>query len=1107
MAGDIEPAYAELQVTSNFTFLRGGSHPREMVERAVELGHRAIAITDHNTLGGVVRAHVAARDARKEGHDIKLLIGSRLVMQDGFSLLAYPLDIKGYSNLCRLLTKGNLRAPKGQCHLFLNDVFSHAENLLAIVVPPEDPDEEFARRLADCADIFRRRCHLAGHHLYRGDDARRLEHLAQLGRRCNAPLVATNDVHYHEPERRILQDVLSCIREKCTIEEAGWRLHANAERHLKAPVEMARLFHRHPEAITRTVEIAERCNFAMTELDYQYPVEAGIDGRTPQEELERLTWKGAAKHFSAEELEEQRPKIEKEFELIRERKYAPFFLTVRHIVDFAEEEQILCQGRGSAANSLVCYCLGITAVGPDRIDLLFERFLSTARNEPPDIDVDFEHERREEVIQHIYKKYGRDHTALTATVIAYRSRSAIRDVGKVLGLSPDTVGALADTVWGSSGEAIPDEHVRQAGLDPSDRRLALALQLASILTGFPRHLSQHVGGFVICRNRLDDLVPIANAAMDDRTVIEWDKEDIEALGILKVDVLALGMLSCLRRAFDLTKKHHGRDIDLHIPEGDVPTYEMLGRADSLGVFQVESRAQMSMLPRLKPKDYYDLVVEVAIVRPGPIQGDMVHPYLRRRENLEKIEYPKEELRAVLQRTKGVPLFQEQAMKIAMVAAKFSANDADGLRRAMATFKHTGKVNQFKDQFIRGMIDNGYDLKFAERCFGQIEGFGNYGFPESHAASFALLVYVSSWIKCHYPDVFAAALLNAQPMGFYAPAQIVRDAREHGVEVLPPDINCSDWDCTLEPAPTPRALLAPSSADGRTTPLCALRLGFRQVTGCTADNVKPIVANRGAGYRSMSDLRLRSGASRQLLERLAHADAFQSIGLDRRQALWAIRGLRNEKLSLFETPEFSFTNRPVQNEPAVALPEMAMGEHVVDDYGALRLSLRTHPLSLLRSQLQPAGISSNDTLDDIENGTPIAVAGLVLVRQRPGSAKGTVFVTLEDEFGIANIIVWPKVFETFRRIVMGARLMRVEGTLQREGLVVHIVADRLIDLSWMLDTLADTSLPTRTRDIIIPEYGRGDEVSHPNPGDHRVERTRTNVHPRDVRIRIKSRDFH
>ncbi len=1102
-----EPAYAELQVTSNYSFLRGGSHPAELVNQAVELGHRAIALTDRNTLGGVVRAHVAARDARKEGSDIKLLIGSRLLMQDGFSLLAYPLDIRGYSRLCRLLTRGNLRAPKGQCHLFLRDVFEHSDNLLAIVVPPEDPDEDFARHLADCADVFRGRCYLAGSHLYRGDDARRLEQLAQLGRRCSAPLVATNDVHYHEAGRRILQDVLSCIRERCTIDAAGWRLYANAERHLKAPAEMARLFRRHPDAVARTLEIAERCNFEMTELDYQYPVEGGIDGRTPQEELERLTWEGAAEKFPNGMREDWLKQLLNEFDLIRERNYAAFFLTVHQIVQFAKQNEILCQGRGSAANSLICYCLGITAVSPDRIDLLFERFLSTARNEPPDIDVDFEHERREEVIQHIYTEYGRERTALTATVIAYRSRSAIRDVGKVLGLSPDTVGALADTVWGSSGEAIPDQHVRDAGLDPADRRLSLALRLAAILTGFPRHLSQHVGGFVICRHRLDDLVPIANAAMEDRTVIEWDKEDIEALGILKVDVLALGMLSCLRRAFGLIGRHHGRTLGLDIEEGDVPTYEMLSRADSLGVFQVESRAQMSMLPRLKPQDYYDLVVEVAIVRPGPIQGDMVHPYLRRRDHLERIDYPKPELRKVLEKTKGVPLFQEQAMNIAIVAAGFSPSEADGLRRAMATFKHTGTIHKFERKFIDGMIAKGYEKEFAERCFDQIKGFGNYGFPESHAASFALLVYVSSWIKCHYPDVFAAALLNAQPMGFYAPAQIVRDAREHGVEVLPPDINASDWDCTLEPAPTPRPFVAPLSRESRTTPLCALRLGFRQVAGCTEENIKDIVVQRGDGYRSMEELWRRSRASRQVLEKLARADAFRSLGLDRRQALWAVRGLRDERLGLFETPALVAQNRRLQDEPAVALPAMAIGEQVVDDYASLRLSLRIHPLALLRAALDRSGIRTSDRLEVDPAGGRIVVAGLVLVRQRPGSAKGTVFVTLEDEFGIANAILWPQVFDNHRRIVMGSRMLSVEGRLQREGLVTHIVAEKLVDLSWMLDTLADDSLATRARDLVVADYKRGEEAAATTSGDRRVERTRTNVHPRDVRIRIKSHDFH
>ena len=1103
----VPAAYAELQVTSNYSFLRGGSRPAELVETAARLGHRALAVTDRNTLGGVVRAHVAARQANKDEAGFKLLIGSRLVTQDGFSLLAYPIDIRGYGRLCRLLTLGNLRAPKGQCHLFLNDIFAHSENLLAIVVPPENPDESFVRRLADCADVFRGRCHLAGHHLYRGDDARRLERLAQMGRRCNAPLVATNDVHYHAPERRILQDVLTCIRERCTIDEAGWRLHANAERHIKTPQEMARLFHRHPDAIARTVEIAERCNFAMTELDYQYPVEAGIDGRSPQEELERLTWEGAARLFPGNAVEKYRKQIENEFKLIRDRDYAAFFLTVRHIVDFAKAQKILCQGRGSAANSLVCYCLGITAVGPDRIDLLFERFLSTARNEPPDIDVDFEHGRREEVIQHIYDQYGRDHTALTATVIAYRSRSAIRDVGKVLGLSPDTVGAVADSVWGSSGAPIPDEHVRQAGLDPADPRLSLALRLSSILIGFPRHLSQHVGGFVICRNRLDDLVPIANAAMEGRTVIEWDKDDIEALRILKVDVLALGMLTCLRMAFDLARRHHGRNIDLHIPEGDRATYDMLSRADSLGVFQVESRAQMSMLPRLQPKDFYDLVIEVAIVRPGPIQGDMVHPYLRRRDHKERIEYPKPELKAVLQKTLGVPLFQEQAMKIAMVAARFTPDEADGLRRAMATFKHTGTIGNFESKFIDGMVGNGYERDFAERCFEQIKGFGNYGFPESHAASFALLVYVSSWIKCHYPDVFAAALLNAQPMGFYAPAQIVRDAREHGVEILPPDVNASGWDCTLEPAPTPRPFVAPSGEHGRTTPLRALRLGFRQVAGLADKDIERMVERRGTGYRHMHDLWLRSGLNRTALEKMARADAFVSLGLDRRQALWAVRGLRDDHMPLFEQPATALENRPPQAEPEVVLPDMAIGEHVVDDYASLRLSLRTHPLALLRPRLQPRGIVTSDTLENGREGRKVAVAGLVLVRQRPGTASGVVFVTLEDEFGIANLVVWPAVFERFRKVVMGARLMRAEGRLQREGLVIHVVAEKLVDLSAMLDSIADDALPVRSRDIIIPEYGRGDEVKHPNPGDARINRARTNVHPRDVRIPIKSRDFH
>ncbi len=813
--------YAELQVTTNFSFLRGAAHPDELVVTAAALGHRAIAITDRNSLAGVVRAHHAAKEV-----GLRLVVGCRLDLRDGTSLLAFPEDRAAYGRLTRLLTLGKRRAPKGECHLDYADVVAHGDGQIVVVLPCETADmAEFAARVA--AD-FRGRAYLAAHHLYRGDDMRRLARLAALGETTGLPLVATNDVLYHVPARRPLQDVLTCIREGCTIREAGYRLAANAERHLKTPKEMARLFRDRLDTVERTLEIVERCRFSLDELRYEYPEEPVPEGQTPQQRLTDLTWQGAAERFQSfvapaeagaqghrsdpgslnsrfRGNDEQsgipdkvRGLIEHELQLIERLDYARYFLTVHDIVRFARQRGILCQGRGSAANSVVCYCLGITAVDPARIDVLFERFISAARNEPPDIDVDFEHERREEVIQYVYDKYGRDRAGLAATVICYRSRSAIREVGKALGLSVDVVAALAGIIWGWSNDPIADLRVREAGLDPTDHTLRLALDLAAELVGFPRHLSQHVGGFVITRGPLSELVPIENAAMEDRTVIEWDKDDLDRLGVLKIDVLALGMLTCIRKAFALIEKHYGHRFELAtIPAEDPAVYEMLSRANSLGVFQVESRAQMTMLPRLKPREFYDLVIEVAIVRPGPIQGDMVHPYLRRRSGRESVDYPSEALRQVLGKTMGVPLFQEQAMKIAIVGAGFAPEEADRLRRAMATFKRNGDIHLFRDKFIAGMVGNGYDRDFATRCFSQIEGFGTYGFPESHAASFALLVYVSSWIKCFYPEVFACALLNSQPMGFYAPAQIVRDAREHGVEVRPVDVNHSLWDCTLE----------------------------------------------------------------------------------------------------------------------------------------------------------------------------------------------------------------------------------------------------------------------------------------------------------------------
>jgi error-prone DNA polymerase len=1025
-------AYVELHVTSNFSFLRGASHPEELVMAAARLGHRAIAIADRNTLAGVVRAHKAAQE-----YGCRLVVGCRLELQDRASLLCYPTDRAAYARLCRLLTRGKRRAAKAECHLAYADLIEHGEGQIVIVLPPERLDAAFRGFLAELARDFGDRAYLAGSHLYRGDDGKRLDRLARLAEASGVPLVATNDVLYHAAERRRLQDVVTCIREGCTVASAGLRLKAHAERHLKSPAEMARLFRRHSGAVARTAEIARRCRFSLDELRYEYPDEAA-DGLRPQQRLERLTEEGARARYPEGVPEKIRAQLAHELALIAELGYAPYFLTVHDIVRFARSREILCQGRGSAANSAVCYCLGITAVDPARLDLLFERFISAERNEPPDIDVDFEHERREEVIQYIYAKYTRERAGLAATVICYRSRAAIREVGKALGLSPDVTQRLAKTIWGWSDQPIANDQVRALGLDAGDRTLRLALELAGALIGFPRHLSQHVGGFVITRGRLDELVPIENAAMPDRTVIEWDKDDLDAMGLLKIDVLALGMLTCIRRAFDLIARHHGRRFALaDVPAEDPAVYEMLGRADSLGVFQVESRAQMSMLPRLKPKNFYDLVIEVAIVRPGPIQGDMVHPYLRRRSGAERVSYPSEALRGVLEKTLGVPLFQEQAMKIAMVAAGFTGAEADKLRRAMATFRRSGKIHAFRGKFIDGMVRNGYELDFAERCFQQIQGFGEYGFPESHAASFALLVYVSAWLKCHYPAVFAAALLNSQPMGFYAPAQIVRDAREHGVEVRGVDVNASDWDATLEP--------------GKDAEQPALRLGLRQVKGIAQKDADVLTSARGPGYRSAVDLAARSGLGRSLLTRLAEADAFRSLALDRRRALWAVKGLREEGLPLFArlTPE-----QRQGSEPPVPLPEMRLGEHIVSDYAFLELSLKCHPMALLRQSFTRDGVVRAAELATIEPGKLVTVAGLVLVRQRPGSASGVVFVTLEDETGIANLVVWPDTFERFRAELMGATLMSCQGRLQREGLVIHVVADRLTDLSRRLARLND-----------------------------------------------------
>jgi error-prone DNA polymerase len=1024
--------YAELQVTTNFSFLRGASHAEELALTAAALGHRAIAVTDRNTLAGVVRAHLAARAA-----GIRLVVGCRLDLVDGPSLLAWPTDRAAYARLSRLLTLGNRRAAKGRCELFLADLPDHAEGMLLAAVPPDHPDAGFAEALAGYRAAFGRRLHLVATHRYRGDDARRLARLADLGAALRVPLVATNDVHYHTPGRRVLQDVLTCIREHCTIHEAGWRLAANAERHLKAPDEMARLFRNHPDALARAGEIADACTFSLDELRYEYPDEATGEGRTPQQELEFLTWLGAGKRYPDGVPDDVRRQVAHELALIERLGYAPFFLTVHDIVRYARENGILCQGRGSAANSAVCYCLGITAIDPVHSGLLFERFISDARDEPPDIDVDFEHERREEVIQYVYRKYGRERAGIAATVIRYRARGAVRDVAKALGIGEDTAARLAGSIWGWGREGLDPARAREHGVDPSDPSVSMAIELSRELIGFPRHLSQHVGGFVITRGPLSELSPIVNAAMPGRTTIEWDKDDIEALGILKVDVLALGMLSCMHRAFDLLRYHYAVDHDLaSVPQDESAVYDMLSRADSLGVFQVESRAQMSMLPRLRPRSFYDLVIQVAIVRPGPIQGDMVHPYLRRRQGREKVDYPSKALRKVLEKTLGVPLFQEQAMKIAIVAAGFTPSEADRLRRAMATFRKSGTMHVFGEKLVEGMVANGYDRAFAERCFRQIEGFGDYGFPESHAASFALLVYVSAWVKCFYPDVFACALLNSQPMGFYAPAQIVRDARDHGVEVLPPDVNRSDWDSTLEP--------------GRDGGHRALRLGLRLVKGLRRDEAEALVRARrkGGDFADAADLRRRTGLAAATLDRLAAADAFRSLGLDRRAALWAVKARDEVLLPLFAR----LPDGARRAEPPAPLPEMVLGEHVVEDYASLGLSLKSHPLALLRDGLVAAHIQPTARLRDMRDGARLTVAGLVLVRQRPGSTD-VAFVTLEDETGIANLIVMPDVFERFRREILTARLLAASGRVQRQDEVVHLKAERLFDLTARLAGLA------------------------------------------------------
>ncbi len=1082
-----KPAYAEFGMRSNFSFLEGASRPEAMVLAAYKHGYRAAGLADRNTVSGTVRAWSQAKAEPIAGH-LAYHPGARLVFADGTpDVLAYPRDRAGWGRLCRMLTHANFEGEKGAPKLLRDDLWEWGDGMSLAVLPPleEGSAETSLGFLREVRERFGQAARVAAAPLYNGSDRLRFAQGAALAQAAGLPLMATGDALAHSPDLRPLQDVLTAIRLKTTVMDAGFALEANAERFLKPPAEMVRLFRGHPEAIQETLRFAEEVSFSFKELWHNYPDEPTRDGASAQEELERLTWEGAEKRFPGA-VEKHRKTLEHELALIASQDYARYFLTVHDIVRFAREQAILCQGRGSAANSVVCYCLGITEVGPELGTCLFERFISEERKEPPDIDVDFEHERRSEVMQYIYRKYDEKHTALACAVISYQARSSMREVAKALGYSADTLAALAASTWRWSANDLGDVEARDSGLSMADANTRRLFALANALGGSPRHLSQHVGGFVITKDRLDEIVPVMKTGMPDRKMVEWDKDDLDAVGLLKVDILALGMLSCLRRCFDLLRDHYPavrvRDLDA-IPKEQRSVYAMIQRADTLGVFQIESRAQMSMLPRLKPKKFYDLVIEVAIVRPGPIQGDMVHPYLRRREGKEEVEYPKPELEKILRKTKGVPLFQEQIMRIAVDAAGFKPGEADQLRRSMATFKRTGTIETHQKRFIEGMIGNNYTEDFAKRCFEQIKGFAEYGFPESHAASFALLVYASCWFKAWYPDVFCAAILNSQPMGFYAPAQLVRDAAEHGIEIRPVDVNHSEWDCTLEDwrEPGGRSPFSARSIHARHTDMkgvirsrFAVRLGFRQVKGLREAEMTQLVSARGRGYDSLRDLWLRTRLPAGTVTRLAEADAFRSLGLDRREALWAAQALDKsaaaEHMPLFDRAGATLFD----HEPEARLPPMSLGEHVVQDYRTLSLSLKAHPVSFLRQKLHAARTRPAADLLHLPSGQRIAVAGLVLVRQRPGSARGVIFLTIEDETGAANVIVWPKCFEQFRAVVLGARLTRVYGRLQKQGGVIHLIAEQVEDFSSWLGLLSSCGEPLR------PELAHADEFKRPIP---------------------------
>ncbi|MBM6577844.1 error-prone DNA polymerase [Microvirga sp. SRT01] len=1087
-----QTTYVELQVTTHFSFLRGASSPDELFAAAALLGHSALGVADLGSVAGLVRAWEA-----QKATGVRMIAGARVDLDDGRALLLYPTDKPAWSRLTRLLTLGKSRAGKGGCTLGWDDVVEWSDGLIAILLP-DLPDEVTSTGLTQLRSVFGSRGYCALAFRRRPDDAMRLHDLSRMAADAGVATVAVGDILYHAPDARLLQDVVTAIREKCTVDTLGYRRERHADRHLKAPEEMERRFAAYPDAIRATAEIARRCTFDLGELSYQYPHERVVEGMTAQQALEHLTATAAERMFPDGLPDQYRTQIAHELRLIGELGYAPYFLTVNSIVAESRRRGILCQGRGSAANSCVCFMLGITSIDPIQHELLFERFVSGERREPPDIDVDFEHERREEIIQWIYETYGRTRAALTAVVTRYRARGAVREVGKALGLPEDLTKALAGLVWGWSQEGVGEKQVEQLNLNMNDRRLRLALDLARKLIGTPRHLSQHPGGFVLTHDRLDDLVPIEPAAMIDRQVIEWDKDDIDALKFMKVDVLGLGMLGCMNRAFNMLEEAKGVRVGMADLQDDDPNvYAMIQKADTLGTFQIESRAQMSMLPRMKPARFYDLVIEVAIVRPGPIQGDMVHPYLRRREGREKPDYPRPELRAVLEKTLGVPLFQEQAMKVAIVGAGFTPAEADQLRRAMATFKFTGGVSHFFEKLVGGMVERGYPREFAERTFKQIEGFGSYGFPESHAASFAKIAYASCWMKHHHPDVFCAALLNAQPMGFYAPAQVVRDARDHGVEVRPACINASRWDCTLEP--------------GRGRYL-AVRLGLRQVRGLANAHGAAIVAARGdTPFGSVEEVWRRAGVPRAAIERLAEADAFNSFGEDRRQGLWKVKGLGEAPLPLFAAAdEREALFSPEGLEPGVALRPLSDGREVVEDYRALQLSLRAHPLAFLRQDLSRRGIVRCSDLEHIKDGRHVEVAGIILVRQKPGSAKGILFLTIEDETGIANGILWPDRFEAQRRTVMSAAMISMKGRVQKEGQVIHVICDRIIDQGTLLAQVGQMDFPHTTgrgdgaRHAGAPD--RGDAGWRPGPRDSYWPPHAAGADPEDV-VRVKSRDFH